>query len=186
MLNRRCLLAAMGLSTAMLGNAITVAFAKDVFTPAIGKAAPQFKLQDQNSAWHELQQYQGKWVVLYFYPKDDTPGCTAEACEFRDNVFAFRQAGAVVLGVSVDDIDSHKKFAEKHSLPFPLLADIDKSTAKSYGVLYKAMGIMELARRETFIIDPQGNVAKHYSGVNAKGHSAAVLADLKILARSGA
>lgn len=186
MLNRRRLLSALGFGASVLVVAMTATAAKDLTTPAIGKAAPPFKLQDQNGAWHELKQYQGKWVVLYFYPKDDTPGCTTEACEFRDNVFAFRQAGAVVLGVSVDNVESHKKFAEKHSVPFPLLADVEKSAAKSYGVLYKAMGIMELARRETFIIDRQGNVARHYSGVTAKGHSDAVLADLKSLARSGA
>lgn len=148
---------------------------------AVGAPAPTFRLPDQNGTVHTLDQYRGKWLVLYFYPKDDTPGCTTEACEFRDNIFAFRKAGVSVLGVSVDDVDSHKKFAEKHSLPFPLLADSSKSTAQSYGVLYKAMGIMEIARRETFIIDPRGRVAKHYAGVTAKGHSQTVLADLKTL-----
>jgi peroxiredoxin Q/BCP len=148
---------------------------------AVGAAAPAFKLPDQTGTMHSLEQYRGKWLVLYFYPKDDTPGCTTEACEFRDNIFAFRKAGAVVLGVSVDDVDSHKKFAEKHSLPFPLLADSTKATAQAYGVLYKAMGVMEIARRETFIIDPRGHIAQHYTGVTAKGHSEAVLADLKTL-----
>ncbi len=148
---------------------------------AVGALAPTFRLPDQTGSVHTLEQYRGKWLVLYFYPKDDTPGCTTEACEFRDNIFAFRKAGVVVLGVSVDDVDSHKKFAEKHSLPFPLLADSNKATAQSYGVLYKAMGIIEIARRETFIIDPKGRIAQHYTGVTAKGHSEAVLADLKTL-----
>ena len=147
----------------------------------IGSTAPAFRLQDQHGEWHTLEQHRGSWVVLYFYPKDETPGCTTEACEFRDNIFAFRKAGVTVLGVSVDDIDSHKKFSEKHSLPFAILADSSKETAKAYGVLYKAMGVMEIARRETFVINPNGKIAQHYVGVTAKGHSDAVLADLKTL-----
>ncbi|HKS56289.1 MAG TPA: peroxiredoxin, partial [Steroidobacteraceae bacterium] len=90
--------------------------------PALGAAAPEFKLQDQNGKWHELKDYRGKWVALYFYPKDQTPGCTTQACEFRDNIFAFRDAGAQILGISVDDVESHKAFSEKHGLPFPILA----------------------------------------------------------------
>jgi peroxiredoxin Q/BCP len=149
--------------------------------PAVGTAAPAFRLQDQAGTWHTLSDYRGKWLVLYFYPKDDTPGCTTQACEFRDNIFAFNKLGAVILGVSVDDVASHKQFAEEHSLPFTLLADSTKETAKSYGVLRSALGIMEIAARETFIIDPQGRVAKHYTAVDPKGHSQAVLADLKAL-----
>src|ERR1044072_2375044 len=91
--------------------------------PAPGAAAPDFKLQDQNGKWHTLKDYRGKWVALYFYPKDQTPGCTTQACEFRDNIFAFRDAGAQILGISVDDVESHKAFSEKHGLPFPILAD---------------------------------------------------------------
>ena len=150
-------------------------------TPEVGAPAPAFRLQDQAGAWHELKAYRGKWVVLYFYPKDDTPGCTTQACEFRDNIFAFNKLGAVILGVSVDDVASHKQFAEEHSLPFTLLADSTKETAKSYGVLRSALGLMEIASRETFIIDPQGRVAKHYVSVDPKGHSQMVLADLKVL-----
>src|SRR6187551_1496585 len=88
----------------------------------LGSPAPEFKLQDQSGKWHQLKDYRGKWVVLYFYAKDMTPGCTTQACEFRDNIFGFRNAGAVVLGISVDDVQSHKKFADKNNLPFPLLA----------------------------------------------------------------
>ncbi|HEY7740668.1 MAG TPA: peroxiredoxin [Steroidobacteraceae bacterium] len=154
--------------------------------PAVGAAAPEFRLQDQSGKWHALKDYRGKWVVLYFYPKDDTPGCTTQACEFRDNIFAYREAGAVILGVSVDDVASHKDFAEKHSLPFPILADSDKTTATAYGTLTKYLGLAELARRDTFIIDPKGNVAKHYVKVDPKGHSALVLADLKQLAAPAA
>ena len=150
-------------------------------TPKVGRPAPAFKLQDQAGKWHQLSDYKGKWVALYFYPKDDTPGCTTQACSFRDNIFAFNKEGAVILGVSVDDVSSHKEFAAKHELPFTLLADADKSVAKRYGVLKTYMGIMEMARRDTFIIDPQGRVAKHYESVKPEGHSAVVLADIKAL-----
>lgn len=145
----------------------------------VGSAAPEFKLQDQNGQWHTLGEYSGKWVALYFYPKDQTPGCTKEACEFRDNIFAFRDANAVIVGISVDDVESHKKFEQKHSLPFTLLADPGKQTVKSYGVLKKYMGTMELAKRETFLIDPKGHIAKIYTDVEPKGHSAEVLGDIK-------
>jgi peroxiredoxin Q/BCP len=150
--------------------------------PAVGAAAPEFRLQDQTGKWHALKDYRGKWVVLYFYPKDNTPGCTTQACEFRDNIFAYREIGALILGVSVDDVSSHKAFSDEHSLPFPILADSGKTTATTYGTLTKYLGITELARRDTFIIDPQGRVAKHYMKVDPKGHSALVLTDLKQLA----
>jgi peroxiredoxin Q/BCP len=148
---------------------------------AVGSPAPGFKLEDQNAKWHSLSDYRGKWVVLYFYPKDDTPGCTTQACSFRDNIFAFDKVNAVVLGISVDDSASHKAFAEKHGLPFTLLADPTKATAKEYGVLKTYMGVMEMARRDTFIIDPQGRIAKHYESVKPDGHSQLVLDDLKAL-----
>jgi peroxiredoxin Q/BCP len=151
--------------------------------PSVGMAAPPFRLQDQEGVWHTLGEYRGKWLVLYFYPKDDTPGCTTQACEFRDNIFAFRQRGAVIVGISVDDVESHKDFAAEHSLPFTLLADSTKQTAQAYGVLHTAFGIMDLASRETFIIDPQGRIAKHYESVDPKGHSHVVLADLDRLER---
>lgn len=154
-------------------------------SPAVGAAAPAFRLQDQTGKWHELSDYEGKWVVLYFYPKDDTPGCTTQACEFRDDIFAFREIGAVILGISVDDVASHKAFSEKHSLPFPILADSEKKTAAAYGTLMKYLGIHELARRDTFIVDPQGRIAKHYVKVDPKGHSQLVLADLRQLASKG-
>ncbi len=121
-------------------------------------------------------------MVLYFYPKDNTPGCTTQACEFRDNIFAYRELGAVILGVSVDDVASHKSFADEHSLPFPILADSAKKTATAYGTLTKYAVYGEFARRDTFIIDPEGRVAKHYMKVDPKGHSEIVLAELKKLA----
>jgi len=149
--------------------------------PEVEMTAPAFRLQDQAGVWHSSSDYRGKWLVLYFYPKDDTPGCTTQACEFRDNLFAFNKLGAVVVGVSVDDVASHKQFAEEHSLPFTLLADSTKETAKAYGVLRSVLGLMEIASRETFIIDPEGRVAKHYAAVDPKGHSQAVLKDLRVL-----
>jgi peroxiredoxin Q/BCP len=149
--------------------------------PPLGSAAPEFKLQDQTGKWHELKDYRGKWVALYFYPKDKTPGCTTQACEFRDNVFAFRDANAVILGVSVDDVESHKEFSEKHGLPFPILADDKKVVAKEYGVLKRFLGTFELAKRDTFLIDPEGKIVRHYADVDPKGHSQIVLKDIKDL-----
>ncbi len=150
-------------------------------TPEVGTLAPAFKLQDQAGKWHSLSDYKGHWVALYFYPKDDTPGCTTQACSFRDNVFAFKKENAVILGISVDDVASHKAFAEKHGLPFTLLADPDKAVTKEYGVLKTYMGVMEMARRDTFLIDPDGKVAKHYESVEPEGHSQVVLDDIKAL-----
>ncbi len=157
--------------------------AAEMSGPADGASAPDFKLQDQKGDWHTLHQYQGKWVVLYFYPKDDTPGCTTEVCTFRDDVLKLHKAGADVLGVSLDDIKSHAAFAEKYHVPFPLLADNTQSTAKAYGVLTNHMGV-SYAKRETFLIDPSGKVAKHYVKVDPKENSGQVLADLAALKKS--
>jgi len=145
--------------------------------PGLGTAAPDFKLQDQDGKWHTLADYRGKWVALYFYPKDQTPGCTTQACDFRDNIFAYRDAGAVILGVSVDDVESHKEFVEKHGLPFTLLADPTKETARRYGVL----NFTGFAKRETFLIDPKGIIVKRYVVSEPKGHSDVVLKDIKEL-----
>lgn len=147
------------------------------------KPAPDFRLQDQNGEWRSLADYRGQWVVLYFYPKDDTPGCTTEACNFRDDIYRFKAKGAAVLGVSLDDVASHKEFADKYELPFPLLADTDEQVARQYGVL-TTLGPLKFAKRETFLIDPQGKVARHYTDVDPKAHAAEVLADLD--ARAGA
>ena len=146
----------------------------------MGDPAPDFELQDQSGQLHSIEDYRGKWVALYFYPKDDTPGCTTEACEFRDNIYAFKNLNCQILGVSLDDVDSHKEFAEKYSLPFPLLADTAGSTANAYGVKSKYMG-MSVAKRQTFLIDPDGNVAKHYAKVDPDTHIQQVLADLEAL-----
>ena len=165
----------------MLVVMLPLAFAAESSTPIVGDTAPAFTLPDQNGKSVSLSDYRGKWVVLYFYPKDGTPGCTTEACEFRDNVFAFRKAGATILGISVDDVESHGKFAAQNHLPFTILADSEKHVARQYGVLHRMLGLMELARRETFIVDPDGRVAKHYLEVDPGSHSKQVLADLKTL-----
>ena len=144
----------------------------------IGQPAPDFNLQDQRGDWHTLEQHRGQWVALYFYPKDDTPGCTTEACAFRDNIFAFDELNAVILGVSLDDVESHAAFAEKYSLPFSILADTEQQAATAYGVLRK-IGPMSLAKRQSFLIDPAGNVVKHYEQVDPSNHTDEVLADLK-------
>ena len=146
----------------------------------IGQKAPTFNLQDQNGTWHKLEDYKGQWVVLYFYPKDGTPGCTTEACNFRDNIFEFQKLNAQILGVSLDNVKSHQEFSEKYSLPFPILADVDKSCAENYGVLGKFM-LMTIAKRQSFIINPDGEIVKHYKKVNSDIHSAEVINDLKQL-----
>jgi len=146
--------------------------------PAVGSEAPAFKLQDQNAAWHSLEDYRGQWLAVYFYPKDDTPGCTTEACNFRDNIYAFKAIGAAVVGISVDDVESHKDFADKYKLPFPLLADEGGKVSKDYGVLrdYK---LLKLASRQSFLIDPEGTIVKHYEDVDPDEHTAEVLADIE-------
>ncbi|MBT8098404.1 MAG: peroxiredoxin [Gammaproteobacteria bacterium] len=159
---------------------LTMAGTLAAYELGIGKPAPEFELSDQTGQLHSLEDYRDQWVVLYFYPKDDTPGCTTEACEFRDNIFAFKEINAQILGVSLDDVDSHRKFAENYDLPFPLLADVEGKTATAYGVKTKMFG-MTVAKRETFLIDPKGNLAKHYVKVKPDIHSKQVLADLREL-----
>lgn len=150
--------------------------------PVIGKPAPDFALPSSTGETVSLKSFKNhKSVVLYFYPKDDTPGCTKEACGFRDLTAEFEKAGAVILGISNDPVDSHAKFREKFKLPFELLADVDASVSKAYGVykqknLYgkKYMGI----ERTTFIVDRTGRIAQIYPKVKVEGHVADVLAFL--------
>jgi len=152
--------------------------------PAVGSAAPGFNLQDQNGEWHKLSDYSGTWLAVYFYPKDDTPGCTTEACSFRDNIYAFQGMGAKVVGISLDDVDSHKEFSTKYKLPFTILADVDGQTAAAYGVLtdYK---LMKIASRQSFLVNPDGVIVKHYDEVDPDTHTAQVLADLQALMAAG-
>ncbi len=148
--------------------------------PAAGALAPAFSLADQTGKTRTLAEFSGKWVVLYFYPKDDTPGCTEEACKFRDDIFAVEQMGAQVVGVSLDDSASHAQFAKKYSLPFPLLADPTGAVTRSYGALTQGS---RYAERYTFLIDPAGKVAKVYTSVETSRHSVEVIEDLKRLSK---
>lgn len=144
----------------------------------VGKSAPAFKLQDQNSKWHSLSQYKGKWIVLYFYPKDNSPGCTQEANQFKALYPQFLKSNAVVLGVSLDDVKSHQKFSEKLGLPFPILADNNHQLANQFGIV-RNLGITKIAKRESFLIDPKGTIVYHYNSVNTQSHAAQVLADIQ-------
>lgn len=146
--------------------------------------APQFSLPDQEGKKHSLKDYRGKFVILYFYPKDDTPGCTKEACSFRDGFAKFKRAGVEILGVSVDSSKKHAKFAEKFSLPFTLLADEEKEVVN----LYKVWGKKKFMGREymgtnrvSYLIDPKGKIAKVYDKVKPDEHADEVLADMKAL-----
>lgn len=140
------------------------------------KPAPDFTLMDQDSTEHTLSDYRGGWVLVYFYPKDDTPGCTVEACTFRDNYGDFEKAGVKVFGVSTDGVKSHKDFAEKHNLPFTLLADEDAEAAELYGV---KMPMLNMAKRHSFLIGPDGNVRKIYEDVTPADHPEEILKDLE-------
>ncbi|HZV61582.1 MAG TPA: peroxiredoxin [Methylophilaceae bacterium] len=148
--------------------------------PKAGSAATDFKLPDAQSKTHSLADYAGSWLVLYFYPKDDTPGCTKEACSFRDDLFQLEKLGAKVVGISVDDTESHAQFARKYSLPFPLLSDKDGEVADSYGALMN-LGLIKKAKRYTFLINPQGKIAKVYLSVDTSRHSEEIIDDLKQL-----
>ncbi len=148
----------------------------------IGKKAPTFTLPDQDGNIHTLKQYTGKKVLVYFYPKDDTTGCTTEACTFRDGYKEFQKMGLVILGVSADSVKSHKKFAEKFALPFPLLSDESRKICEAYGVWQKKkfmgreyMGIM----RMSFLIDEEGKIAKIYEKVKPPVHASEVKADIQ-------
>jgi peroxiredoxin Q/BCP len=144
----------------------------------LGKAAPEFKLPNQDDKPTSLADYKGKWVVLYFYPKDDTPGCTIEACDFRDGLSALEKLNAVVLGVSPDSAESHRAFIAKHKLTITLLADTKKEVIDEYGAWDTEK---KRVRRSTVIIDPAGNVAYHWPAVTPKGHVEEVKAKLREL-----
>ena len=147
---------------------------------AISDPAPKFALMDQDSKGHTLANYRGRWVVLYFYPKDDTPGCTTEACNFRDDLAALRALNVQILGISVDDSKSHTRFAQKYQLPFPLLADTEGNVARLYGSLW-SIGPLRIAKRHTFVIDPEGRIAKIYRNVKPVSHSRELQQDIKEL-----
>lgn len=157
-------------------------------TLPVGSLAPDFVLPSSQGSDFQLSSARGQWVVLYFYPKDMTPGCTVEACEFRDLQRELQEAGALVVGISGDSLERHQKFIAAHGLTFPLLSDEDLAVAKTYGAFgektfmgRKTQGIL----RTTYLIDPQGKVARVWEKVKAQGHAAAVLAALKELQASG-
>lgn len=144
---------------------------------SVGSLAPDFSLPDQNGQLHRLADYRGQWVILYFYPKDDTPGCTTEGKSFRDKLKDFHEAGAQVLGVSMDSVKSHQAFAKKYGLNFPLLADEDGKVAALYGTV-GGFGPISYAKRQTFLIDPDGVVVRHYPHVNPSRHVQVLERDL--------
>ncbi len=148
--------------------------------PAAGNPAPAFTLPNQEGAQVSLDQFKGKWIVLYFYPKDFTSGCTVEAHNFQRDIDKYAQKNAVILGVSVDDVNSHKSFCAKEGLNFKLLADSNHAVVQKYGSLMEYNG-MTLAARNTFLIDPAGMIRKVYLKVDPQGHSTEVLADLQQL-----
>ena len=153
---------------------VSNAFAESI---SVGQLAPNFKLADQRNKFLQLSDLRGQWVVLYFYPKDQTPGCTKEACSFRDNISGITAKNAVVLGVSVDDSESHSAFAEKHDLPFKLLSDTDGEIAEQYGAL-RNLWVTKIAKRHSFIIDPEGKISKIYRKVSPASHVAGIVSDL--------
>lgn len=143
--------------------------------------APEFTLTDHAGVSHSLADYKGKWVILYFYPKDDTPGCTTEACSLRDARDTLADMGAEIIGISKDDPSSHEKFKSKYSLNFTLLTDASAEVIATYGAWGKKMFGKEGILRKTFIINPEGQVVKVYGRVTPMGHGDAVIADLKAL-----
>ena len=145
-----------------------------------GEAAPDFDLPDGRGQMHRLSDYQGKWLLLYFYPRDNTPLCTREACGVRDNWGEFSRLNAAVLGISLDSEASHQRFAATLNLPFPLLSDISGDVAFRYGALLR-LGPLRLARRFSFLIDPQGGIRQCYFKVQADKHAGEVVDELKRL-----
>lgn len=147
-----------------------------------GNPAPAFNLPDQNGKNHQLAEYKGKWLVLYFYPKDHTSGCTEEAKRFRDQFANYEKQNMRVVGVSLDSVESHKRFAQDLKLPFTLLSDSNKELAKKLGVL-QGFSALSYTSRETFLIDPQGTIVYHYDNVSPESHATQVLADVARLSK---
>lgn len=168
------------MAAAGIALAVWWAAASAAQPPQPGDPAPDFALPDQNGRVRSLAEFRAKWLVLYFYPKNDTPGCTEQACAFRDDWQRLVELGAEVVGVSVDDVSSHYAFAKKYSLPFPLLADTKGQVATRYGSIYN-LGVVKFARRNTFLIDPEGRIAKAYLSASTSRNSREVIEDLRKL-----
>lgn len=155
----------------------------DATMPAVGMQAPDFSLPSQDGTQVDLKDFHGKWVVLYFYPKDNTPGCTIEAHNFQHDLAKYEQDNAVIVGVSVDSTESHKGFCAKQGLTFKLLSDTDKKVVDEYDSK-RTMNGVTMAARNTFLINPEGKIVKVWTGVNPSNHSTQVLAALQELKKS--
>jgi peroxiredoxin Q/BCP len=161
-------------------SSLLALFSQSQASIQLGKSAPNFTLIDQYNTQHTLSDYQDQWVVLYFYPKDDTPGCTTEACSFRDAINHIVAKRAIVFGISLDDMESHQQFSKKNKLPFSILSDPDGKVAKQYDSLSNYW-IIKFAKRNSFIVNPAGNIVKIYKGVDPQTHVQEVLKDLSAL-----
>ena len=174
MANKKVLVLVVAVCTVLMFSALAYGFGDP---PAVGASAPDFKLPTTEGGPVSLKDYKGKWVVLYFYPRDMTSGCTLEAHNFQADQAKYNAMNAVILGVSVDSVDSHKQFCTKENLTFKLLADTDHTVTDTYGSLADYNGV-KIASRNTFLIDPNGKIAKVYTKVNPRVHSEEVLAAL--------
>jgi thioredoxin-dependent peroxiredoxin len=163
------------LLVALVGGFAARSFAADADVPQVGQQAPTFTLPSQDGSTISLDSFRGKWVVLYFYPKDMTTGCTIEAHNFQRDLAQYEAVKAVIVGVSVDSVNSHQQFCTKEGLDFRLLSDESKSVTKQYG----SLAMYQAAKRNTFLIDPKGKIVKVWTGVNPAHHSEEVLAELK-------
>jgi thioredoxin-dependent peroxiredoxin len=175
---RKVLSLAAILALATAGSLGVRAYAAAADGVAVGSTAPNFSLPSQEDKMVSLSDYKGKWVVLYFYPKDMTTGCTIEAHKFQEDLPKYGALNAVVLGVSLDTVESHKTFCSKDSLTFKLLADPDHKVIDAYGIPVSARGDMKFAQRDTILISPAGKVVKHWEKVDPNTHSEAVLAEI--------
>src|ERR1700733_4567917 len=173
--NRKALLAVIGLVVVLAGYTLTRG--ADSKNPAVGAAAPDFPLTSQDGTPVSLHDFKGKWVVLYFYPKDFTSGCTTEAHNFQRDLAQYQAKGAVIIGVSADTSDSHQKFCAKEGLNFKLLSDSDHKVSEEYGSIMN-FGVKKLSARHTFLINPDGVIVKEYMDVDPGKHSEEVLAAL--------
>lgn len=145
-----------------------------------GAIAPELAIPNQLDKTVKIDDLRGDWVILYFYPKDETPGCTLEANNFRDDFSKYQELGAKIVGVSLDSTKSHREFIKNHNLPFDLLSDVEGVASKRYKVLLN-LGVMKMAKRQTFIVDPDGIIVKHYNDVEPEEHSQQILGDLPAL-----
>ena len=178
----RVMLFVFGLAIAAAAT-LSAADSTEAATPSVGAPAPSFNLTSDEGKPTKLEDFRGKWVVLYFYPKDFTSGCTLEAHNFQRDIAKYQEAGAVILGVSVDSAQSHKDFCAKEGLNFKLLADPDGKVAGQYGSTMDYKGA-KMAARNTFLINPKGDIAKVYTGVKPAEHSEQVLKDLSEMKKS--